>query len=107
MDDVHCDFQTSNHACKHSGQYLVAIKGDLAIFDTLLISLCNANHLVTCEIVPHTINLAYDDAPICKLVKQSHIGKFGIGFNIKNICCLILYVQFVLVHVAIQSFWCQ
>lgn len=87
-------FIVVSKACNHSGQYFIVIEGDFAIFDALLTSLCNANHLVTCESVPHTMNLAYDDEPICKVVKQSHIGKFGIGFNIRVTCCSILYVQF-------------
>lgn len=44
----------SIHACKLSGQHLVALEGDPDIFEAIIAPLCEANPLMTCGSVPKT-----------------------------------------------------
>jgi hypothetical protein len=54
---------------------MVALEGDIAIFNAILAPMCDGNFLATCGSVPHITNLGDDDEPIRKVMKRFHIDK--------------------------------
>jgi hypothetical protein len=54
---------------------MVALEGDIAIFNAILAPMCDGNFLATCGNVPHITNLGDDDEPIRKVMKRFHIDK--------------------------------
>lgn len=61
--------------CKHRGRHFVATERDYAIFNAILVPLCNVIPLATRASVPHNINFADDDVHVWKVAKCSCVNK--------------------------------
>lgn len=68
---MHCGFNIFIDTCKCSGQHHVAMDGKFAIFETILVLLCDVNLLMRCASVSH---VTFQLDVVCSIYRGCDIG---------------------------------